>query len=283
MRRIEILTIDAFPDRVLIGEIYLPVQQLMTYYGDGLKGAHLPFNFQLLQCAWTAEAVARAVYEYQSSLPAGAWPNWVLGNHDNARIATRVGVQQAPIAAMLLLTLPGTLTIYYGEEIGMTNVPISQEEVRDPAEKNEPGIGAGRDPERTPIPWDGTPLAGFTTGRPWLPLGADHAVLNVAALEHDDGSLLHLYRELIALRRRCPTLVTGTLPAIAAEGSILRYERSGSGKRLLILLNLGDDPAHTSTDSGVVIASTCRCRDGEKVTGMVELKGAQGLVIDISR
>jgi alpha-glucosidase len=276
------LTIDAFPDRVLIGEIYLPVQQLMIYYGDGLKGAHLPFNFQLLQSAWTAEAVGRAIYEYQTALPAGAWPNWVLGNHDNARIATRVGTQQASIAALLLLTLPGTLTIYYGEEIGMTNVPIALEDVQDPAEKNEPGIGAGRDPERTPIPWDGTPLAGFTTGRPWLPLGADHAVLNVAALEHDDRSLLNLYRELIAMRRRYPTLVTGTLAVVAAEGSILRYERSGSGKRLLILLNLGHDPVPTSINSGVVIASTCHHRAGERVAGIVEVKGAQGLIIDIS-
>jgi alpha-glucosidase len=274
--------IDVFPERVLIGEIYLPVQQLMTYYGDGLKGAQLPFNFQLLQSAWTAEAVARAIYEYQSALPPGAWPNWVLGNHDNARIATRVGAQQASIAAMLLLTLPGTLTIYYGEEIGMTNVPIAPEEVQDPAEKNEPGIGAGRDPERTPIPWDGTPLAGFTTGRPWLPLGADHAVLNVAALERNDGSLLHLYRELIALRCSYPTLVTGTLRVLAAEGSILRYERSGSGKRLLILLNLANKPGHASTESGVVVASTCHRRDGERVAGMVELKGAQALVIDVS-
>ena len=164
----------------------------------------------------------------------------------------------------------------------MTNVPIPPEEVQDPAEKNEPGIGAGRDPERTPIPWDGTPLAGFTTGRPWLPLGADHAVLNVAALEHNDGSLLHLYRELIALRRSYPTLVTGTLRVVAAEGSILRYERSGSGKRLLILLNLANNPGHASTESGVVIASTCHRPDGERVAGMVEIKAAQGLVIDIS-
>ena len=117
--------IDDYKDRVLIGEIYLPIPQLMAYYGKDLGGAQLPFNFQLLQTAWTAEALARAISEYDNALPAGAWPNWVLGNHDNARIATRVGTHQARLAAMLLLSLPGTITLYYGEEIGMTNVPNS--------------------------------------------------------------------------------------------------------------------------------------------------------------
>jgi glycosidase len=114
------------------------------YYGQELKGANLPFNFLLLQSAWNAQAVAEVISEYMKMLPVGAWPNWVLGNHDNARIATRVGVLQAPIAAMLLLTLPGRLTIYYGEELGMTNVLIPPEDVQDPAEKNQPGIGMGR-------------------------------------------------------------------------------------------------------------------------------------------
>ncbi|MES2220658.1 MAG: alpha-amylase family glycosyl hydrolase, partial [Acidobacteriota bacterium] len=128
--------IDEFSDRVLIGEIYLPVAQLMTYYGKHLEGANLPFNFHLLQCAWSADAIAQVVRDYDHALPPGAWPNWVLGNHDQPRIASRIGKQQARIAAMLLLTLPGTLTMYYGEEIGMTNVAIAPEQVRDPAEKN---------------------------------------------------------------------------------------------------------------------------------------------------
>jgi len=99
---------------------------------------------------------------------------------------------------MLLLTLPGTLTLYYGEELGMTNVPIPPEEVQDPAEKNEPGVGQGRDPERTPMPWDDMPGAGFTTGRPWLPIGEQ---VSVAAEERDPASMLELYRRLIRLRR----------------------------------------------------------------------------------
>jgi alpha-glucosidase len=119
----------------------------------------------LLQSAWSAEALAQIISEYYSAVPIGAWPNWVLENHDNARIATRVGSRQAWVAAMLLMTLPGTLTMYYGEEIGMTNVAIFPDEVQDPAKKNESGLGLGRDPERTPMPWDDSASAGFTTGR----------------------------------------------------------------------------------------------------------------------
>src|ERR1700739_4789063 len=140
--------VDEFSGRVLIGEIYLPGPQLMSYYGKNLKGANLPFNFHLLQCPWSADAVAEVISEYDRALPEGAWPNWVLGNHDQPRIASRVGKHQARVAAMLLFTLPGTITMYYGDEIGMTNVPVAPEQVQDPAGKNEPGIGRGRDPER---------------------------------------------------------------------------------------------------------------------------------------
>jgi alpha-glucosidase len=273
--------IDEYHDRVLIGEIYLPVQQLMTYYGTDLKGANLPFNFLLLQGAWTADAMAQIISEYDSALPAGAWPNWVLGNHDNTRIATRVGSRQAWIAGMLLLTLPGTLTMYYGEEISMTNVTIPPDEVQDPAEKNEPGLGLGRDPERTPMPWDGSASAGFTTGRPWLPIGADHEDVNVEALEQDSGSILQLYHTLIDLRRSRPTLVSGKMQSVIADRSVLRYERRGDWDRVLVLLNMGTDSVPMTIESGTILASTDFDRNGQNVSGTVELKAAEGIVIDL--
>jgi alpha-glucosidase len=273
--------VDEFHERVLIGEIYLPVEQLMAYYGIDLKGTNLPFNFLLLQSAWSADAMAQIISEYYSALPIGAWPNWVLGNHDNARIATRIGSRQALIAAMLLLTLPGTLTMYYGEEIGMTNVPIHADEVQDPAEKNEPGLGLGRDPERTPMQWDGSVSAGFTTGRPWLPLSADHDQINVATLEQNRTSILHLYRKLIDLRRSHPTLVSGKMLSVVADRNLLRYERVGDKGRILVLMNMGTDPVPTTTESGTVLASTDFDRDGQKMGGAVEMKAAEGLVIDL--
>ena len=264
--------IDEYRDRVLIGEIYLPVQQLVTYYGRDGKGANLPFNFQLLQCTWKADALAKILSDYEAALPAGAWPNWVLGNHDNSRIATRVGTEQVRVAAMLLLTLPGTLTLYYGEELGMTDVPIAPDQVQDPAEKNEPGIGAGRDPERTPMPWDTSAQAGFTTSsQPWLPLGPDHSSHNVAVSDTDLSSVLHLYRRLIRLRRTHPVLVSGSLRAIVADGDLLRYERTGGNLRLVVLLNLGSSKITAASPAGHALLSTDPSRVDSPTTNSIEL------------
>ncbi len=273
--------IDSYPERVLIGEIYLPLTDLMAYYGQELKGANLPFNFLLLQSAWNAHTVAQIISEYMGVLPLGAWPNWVLGNHDNARIASRVGVLQTPIAAMLLLTLPGTLTIYYGEELGMTNVSIPPEDVLDPAEKNQPGIGMGRDPERTPMPWDCSEMAGFTRGRPWLPIGDDHQVVNVEIMERDETSILNLYRRLIALRRAHPVLASGGMRSVTASGNLLSYERVAENERFLVLLNFGQSPVRVATEAGIVLATTNGHRDGERVNNFIELQGSEGMVIGI--
>ena len=271
--------VDAYPDRVLIGEIYLPIEELVTYYGSDLKGAHLPFNFQLIRTAWNAPSIARIMEEYEAALPQGAWPNWVLGNHDKARIASRIGPAQARIAAMLLLTLRGTPTIYYGEEIGLKDVPIAPEQVQDPAEKNEPGLGLGRDPERTPMPWDGSLLAGFTSGKPWLPLGPDHASVNVVAMCESRGSILNLYRRLIELRRNNPVLTHGAIEAVDVEGKILRYERRQRDDRLSIALNLGHEQARVSHSSGRILLSTNLDRAGEDVDESVSLRADEGIIV----
>jgi alpha-glucosidase len=274
--------VDEFHERVLIGEIYLPVAQLMTYYGRDLTGANLPFNFQLLQCAWSGEAVAQVISDYEGALPQGAWPNWVLGNHDNARIASRVGIRQARVAAILLLTLPGTLTMYYGEELGMCNVPIAPDQVQDPFEKNEPGLGLGRDPERTPMPWDDSPSAGFTTGWPWLPLGDEYEIVNVAAQERDKLSILRLYRNLIQLRKIQSTLVSGKLENVEARDKVLRYQRTGEGKRILVLLNMGSQPAQVNVENGTILVSSFLDREGQSVSGQLDLRGAEGVVIALA-
>jgi alpha-glucosidase len=192
MRRV----VDEFRDRVLIGEIYLPVDRLVAYYGKDLFGAHLPFNFALLSAPWNARALAKLIDDYERALPAAAWPNWVLGNHDRPRIASRVGQPQARVAAMLLLTLRGTPTLYYGDEIGMQQVAIAPNRLRDPFEKNVPGIGVGRDGCRTPMQWNAEAHGGFTTGEPWLPLAEDYVHENVANLSADARSILNLYRAL---------------------------------------------------------------------------------------
>lgn len=232
--------VDAYPERVLIGEIYLPLTRLVAYYGENLSGIQLPFNFQLLFAAWKASAIADLVEEYERALPTGAWPNWVLSNHDQKRIATRVGRQQARIAAMLLLTLRGTPTVYYGDEIGMQNAPIAGAAIQDPWEKREPGLGVGRDPQRTPMQWDASRSAGFSDGAPWLPVASDYRQINVAAQRDDASSMLSLYRRLMALRRANPALTHGAYRPVAVDEDVLCYERVQADQRFLVALNFGD-------------------------------------------
>ena len=183
---------------------------------------------------------------------------------------------------MLLLTLPGTLTMYYGEELGMTNVPIAPEQVQDPAEKNEPGLGQGRDPERTPMPWDDSHCAGFTVASPWLPLGDDYVTLNVAALEQDQGSILHLYRRLIDLRRSHSTLVTGKLEKVSADSEVLRFQRVGED-HLLVLLNMGHNPVEVQIGRGTILVSTCLDREAQPIVESLDLRPAEGVVIQLDR
>jgi alpha-glucosidase len=272
--------VDSYEDRVLIGEIYLPVERLVTYYGIGLQGVHLPFNFQLLQCEWNARAILDLVRDYEAMLPNGGWPNWVLGNHDNHRIATRVDAAQARVAAMLLLTLRGTPTIYYGDEIGMQDAIIPQELVQDPFEKRVPGIGVGRDPARTPMQWDASVNAGFTRGTPWLPVADGYDWTNVAAETADPRSALTLYRRLIEFRRQRPDLMVGDWQAVAADGDVLAYARSHAGSRLLVALNLGATPHRLALPRPArVLLSTHLDRAHEAVSGDVELRGNEGVIL----
>ena len=297
--------LDSYGDRLLIGEIYLPIDELVTYYGASvpegtetapqdltnaaitgprLRGAQLPFNFHLIQTAWRADTIACLIRDYEAALPPGAWPNWVLGNHDQMRLATRIGPEQARIAAMLLLTLRGTPTLYYGDELGMEDGTIAPDQVHDPAEKNQPGIGMGRDPERTPMLWDSSPNAGFTTGTPWLPIGRDHAQHTVEAESQDNGSLLGLYRRLLALRRKHAALHSGDLYGVkpTAEGnqSVLAYRRTDGVERLQVLLNLTAEPQTVACPPGHLLVSTHTARQ-ESVFGNVTLLPHQGMLLSL--
>jgi len=279
MRRVT----DEFEARVLIGEIYLPLNRLVAYYGNDLAGAQMPFNFALLSTLWSARSIERIIAEYEAALPPGAWPNWVLGNHDRPRVASRVGPDQARVAAMLLLTLRGTPTLYYGDEIGMHQVTIALHQVRDPFEKNVPGIGVGRDGCRTPMQWDATVNAGFSAATPWLPLADDHAKGNVATLEADPGSILALYRALIALRKKSPQLVKGAYRPIVAEGDLLLYRRGGDGEAMVVALNLGARPVSMvagSIGSGCkILLSTLLDRQGEQIQDTLDLRANEGVIL----
>ena len=234
---------DAAASRILIGEIYLPIERLVAYYGADeagvLHGVQLPFNFHLISAHWEAAALADLIRRYEAAIPEQGWPNWVLGNHDQSRIASRIGAERAALAACLLLTLRGTPTLYYGDEIGMSDVDIAPEALRDPAELREPGKGQGRDPQRTPMQWDDSTGAGFSRATPWLPLAPDYRQRNVERLRQDGRSVLSLYRALLALRRREPALHAGAIEAVAATGDCLSFDRCHGDSRLRVQINFG--------------------------------------------
>ena len=277
--------LDTYPSRVLIGEVYLPFERLVAYYGRDMKGAQLPFNFQLIFAPWRAADIARIVEEYEAALPKDAAPNWVLGNHDQKRIATRVGSSGARLGAMLLLTLRGTATIYYGDELGLKNVAIPQDRVQDRWEKNEAGFGRGRDPARTPMPWDNSPNAGFTTGAPWLPVGPDHEARNVEAFIANQRSILNLYRRLIALRREHSALSVGRFAAVQAAENVFAFERNDGDTRLLVVLNFAQEQRQvtlpTDADHAMTLLSTCLDRDDEYVQATLKLRAAEGVVLKL--
>jgi alpha-glucosidase len=242
----------------------------------------LPFNFQLLRCPWNARAIASLIDQYERALPHGGWPNWVLGNHDNPRIATRVGRAQARVAAMLLLTLRGTPTLYYGDEIGMVDVPIPAEQVRDSFEKNLPGRGFGRDPARTPMQWNARRNAGFSDGDPWLPVAPDSATVNVEAEEASRNSMLALYRELLELRRVHQALAVGDYQPVAASDDLLAYLRRTEEEAFLVALNLGSLPCRLALETlglaGRIVLSTRLDRGAEPLQAHLTLRANEGVI-----
>lgn len=277
---------DKYEKRVLIGEIYLPIHKLVTYYGLNNKEAHLPFNFSLIELPWDAKRIEAAVEEYEGSLPAEGWPNWVLGNHDKSRIATRVGEKQAKIAAILLLSLKGTPTMYYGDEIGMTDVIIPKEKIQDPRDKNVSGKGLNRDPERTPMQWDDSKFAGFSNSEPWLPLMDDYEKVNVQKEKEDPESILNFYLRLIKLRQQEPALHIGEYIPVTSEGNLFTYLRTSHEREFLIILNMGNEEENFDPDlpdwRGIVTISTNSNAEGKEVEGKIKIAPNHGMIIKLN-
>ncbi len=276
--------IDSYPDRVMIGEIYLPISQLVQYYGPMLDEAHLPFNFQfILLSQWNAQLLREVVDAYEKALPEGGWPNWVLGNHDKSRIATRIGREQARVAQMLLLTSRGTPTCYYGDELAMQDVKIPLELVRDPRGKDNPANS--RDPQRTPMQWDTTAHAGFCAAdvEPWLPVADDYRSYNVASEQNDPHSHLTLTRSLLSLRNSVPALQRGTYQSIDHTYCFV-YLRQYAEQRYLVALNCTAD-AHVlklpQFGAARVAISTHLDREGPVDLAELHLRGNEGCVIEL--
>src|SRR5262249_35234059 len=193
---------------------------------------------------------------------------------------------QARVAMMLLMTLRGTPTLYYGDELGLENAHIPPDRVRDPFGRNMPGTGEDRDPERAPMPWNASRNAGFTTGEPWLPLGDDHRTRNVEAQKDDADSILALTRALLDLRRREPALSLGDWAPLAIEGDVLAYVRSREDRRFAVVLNLGPAPKAVRFGEdlgGRIILSTHPGRVGDRIGDRAELGADEAVIIAIGQ
>ena len=262
---------------LLVGEVYAPVERLGAYLGHGRGDEfQLAFNFELLRSRWTAREIALTIERTEALHPPGTWPTYALSNHDNSRHATRYGVERTRVAALLLLTLRGTPFVYAGEEIGMrdADAPLNRHD------------RAGRDAERTPMQWDASPTGGFTTGEPWLPL-VDPAATNVEAQRDDPGSLLSLYRQLIAARRESAALGGGEHRSIFGlpEGAIA-YLREAPQERVLVAMNLGSASVTLDLARWGAVERVLVCthpRDAIGSLERLELRPDEGVLVQLSR
>ena len=273
-------------DRVAIGEIQaLEWDRWAEFYGAELDELHLPFAFQLIETPWRAVDLAETIDSLESALPDGAWPILALGNHDRRRLASRIGRAQARVAAMLLLTLRGSPTILYGDELGMMDQAVPRERQRDYF-----GLSGGvsHDPTRTPMPWTAGRNGGFSSAEPddlWLPASTEYETINVESQLADPGSSLNLYRRLLALRRDSESLLRGDYRRHAATNEqCLVFTRTTKSDCKLVALNLTDKPCELRIiERGTVELSTSSRPTGAQLTGVLALAGDEGVIVDVTR
>jgi alpha-glucosidase len=202
-------------------------------------------------------------------------------NHDFHRLGSRANLDQLRVAAMLLLTLRGTPFVYYGEEIGMHDVEIPPELVKDPQGRAQPA--RDRDVARTPMQWHDSPNAGFTSGTPYFPVADDYSQINVASQQEDPKSLLALYCRLIALRKAEVALRDGLQTPILRQPALLSFRRELEGRRLLVVLNMsGDRQQFEFSEVGPkarVLLSSFLDRQNEYCKQEIHLRGDEGLLL----
>ncbi len=278
---------DAYPERVLVGEVYLmDPAEVATYYGKGDE-LHQAFNFSLMQTPFDAARMRDEIERFHALVPPEGWPNQVLSSHDARRHASRydhplLGEARARLLALLLLTVRGTPFLYYGEELGLRNVEIPEDRLRDPlAWTLHPA--ASRDGERTPMPWSAEPGAGFSPAEPWLPLGPDASTRNVAVQREDPASLLHWYRTLLAFRRATPALEGGAQQSLPAPAEVYVYERRLGTERVIVALNFADEGRELDLGAGAVLAGLRSDPSGALPTRLSELRLApcEGVVLRV--
>jgi alpha-glucosidase len=249
---------------------------------------HAPFNFNLMTLPWSAQSFRSFIDEYEASLGPEDWPNYVLGNHDKHRLVTRVGRDKARLLAVLQLTLRGLPIVYFGDELGLPDGKVLSSQVRDTIELRSPGNDLGRDKSRTPMPWDSSSDAGFTTGTPWLPIGPAAHKLNVELEDSQPDSSLNLYQHLIGLRNSSPALIEGDYRSVElTDPNVYGYTRETELQRFLIILNFGayETEVELAGSVGEWVAGTHEVEgDGQKPVGdVVKLAAYEGRIYEIRK
>ncbi|MFD1546371.1 alpha-amylase family glycosyl hydrolase [Nonomuraea guangzhouensis] len=231
---------EEYDDRMLMGELHLKLERVAALGGRGLD---LAMNFSLIDTPWNGLDLANLIQRYYAALPPGSHPNWVLSNHDRSRLASRIGPERVPGALALLLTLKGTPTLYYGDELGLPDAPVDGAHARDCAELRAPGLGLGRDPQRMPMPWREKPArAGFTPDdvESWLPIPSWAGRFSVESQELSPRSVLCLVKELLMLRRELAVLRRGDITVLSAHPDHLAYLRGDGEDAVLVAVNLSE-------------------------------------------
>jgi alpha-glucosidase len=265
---------------ILLGETWVPdLKTLMRFYGDGTDELHLALNVPFVFAELGSE-MRSIVEQEETAIPGEAWPTWTGSNHDAGRFATRWcdgEDEKIKAALVMLLTLRGTPILYYGDEIGMSDVSVTRERIRDPVGIRGWPESPGRDRARTPMPWTGEPAGGFTPPgvEPWLP-GGDTSSRNVAGQRDDPGSVLRLTRDLISLRRARTDLRVGRYAAIETPAGIWAWKR---GDRTFVALNHTRSPVDMSAGGGEVLLSTRRARKGERIADRIRVEPWEALVV----
>ncbi|MCH8837862.1 MAG: alpha-glucosidase C-terminal domain-containing protein [Candidatus Marinimicrobia bacterium] len=228
-------------ERVMIGETWaFQPAELVKYYGTSLDEFHIPYNLMGTMMPWNVADMKQAISAYYAVIPAGAAPNFVFGSHDVHRFATRFGPENHRSAAMLLLTLWGIPTMYYGDELAMENVDISAGRRQDTWGQDRPDLNLGRDPERTPMQWEAVANAGFSPPgvEPWLPIASNYQDVNVATQQREPASTLNFYQALLKLRRAMPALHRGDFAFVdELPAGTMAYIRTAEGQRVLVVIN----------------------------------------------
>lgn len=245
-------------DRVSVGEVFLlETPRIAEYHGHGDE-LHLCFNFLPLFAPFDAGAWREQVLRVDAELgPRGAWPTWVLSNHDNRRHRTRYGsLARARAAAFLLLGLRGAPFLYAGEELGLEDAEVPEER------RVDPGL---RDGCRAPLPWDATPAHGWVREHNWLPWPPDASALAHSQQAADGNSTLQLYRRLLAARRASAALRAGGQRLLSfgddVDRRVLAWSRSAEGDERVVIVNFSAEPASLPLRGRVVVATDAGLED----------------------